>query len=281
MIDKEKVLEGYEGLTPVEAGAESGLLGDEDGLMRFGIVKLTNLPVDAYNQAAFDWKEQLREKLGRDVAQNLLINTGHECGYNTLSAIYLSDPFQNAIDPMLDSDHDLLQALTLAPRAFGMGRYRLVEGSDEEEIVLRSYGCPEANYYLENNEGHAENPVCHMQTGILAALANVVYRGDADNERDKVYQTEPDVFHPEAYYGKEVKCRAAGDPYCEFVVRKEFNSNNSEVIKMERDGKEILSDLVDSYKAATGAVAPRMIADNISESDREGLDLPESLEENL
>jgi predicted hydrocarbon binding protein len=227
MIDKEKVLEGYEGLTPVEAGADSHLLGDEEGLMKFGIVKLTNLPVDAYNQAAFDWKTALREKLGRDVASNLLINTGHECGYNTLSAIYLSDPFQEAIDPMCDDKEDLAHALALAPRAFGMGRYRLVDVS-EEELKLRSYGCPEANYYLENNDSHAENPVCHMQTGILTAIANVVYRGDARDHREKVYENEPDVFHPDAYYGKETKCRAAGDPYCEFVVRKEFNSNNDE-----------------------------------------------------
>lgn len=227
MIDKEKVLEGYEGLTPVEAGTESNLLGDEDGLMRFGIVKLTNLPVDAYNQAAFNWKEQLREQLGRAVAQNLLINTGHECGYNTLSAIYLSDPFQNAIEPMCDTDEDLVEALALAPRAFGMGRYRVVNKS-EEEIKLRSYGCPEANYHIENNEETAEEPVCHMQTGILAAIANVVYRGDAKNERETVYENEPDVFNPDAYYGKETKCRAAGDAYCEFVVRTEFNSNNDE-----------------------------------------------------
>lgn len=232
MIDKEKVLEGYEGLTPVEAGADSDLLGDEEGLMRFGIVKLTNLPVDAYNQAAFNWKEQLREKLGRDVASNLLINTGHECGYNTLSAIYLSEPFQNAIEPMCDDDHDLLQALALAPRAFGMGRYRLVEGS-EEEVKLRSYGTPEANYYLEHNDEPADSPTCHMQTGILAALPNVVYRGDADNHREKVYENEPDVFNPDAYYGKEVKCRAAGDPYCEFVIRKEFNSNNDKDVPEE------------------------------------------------
>lgn len=56
---------------------------------------------------------------------------------------------------------------------------------------------------------------------------------------------------------------------------------DGEVVKIEGDGKEALGELVESYKAATGAVAPRMIADNIGEDDREGLELPDSLEDKL
>lgn len=54
---------------------------------------------------------------------------------------------------------------------------------------------------------------------------------------------------------------------------------DGEVLKLDRDGKEILKELVESYKAATGAVAPRMIADKIDEEAREGMDLPQSLED--
>lgn len=54
-----------------------------------------------------------------------------------------------------------------------------------------------------------------------------------------------------------------------------------EVIRIDGDGKEILEKLVESYKAATGAVAPRMIADNLSEEDIKGVDLPESLKDKI
>lgn len=58
-------------------------------------------------------------------------------------------------------------------------------------------------------------------------------------------------------------------------------TEDGEVIKVEGDGKEILAKLVDSYKAATGAVAPRMIADNLDESDIEDIELPDSLKDKI
>lgn len=54
---------------------------------------------------------------------------------------------------------------------------------------------------------------------------------------------------------------------------------DDEVIRVDGDGKEILEQLVDSYKAATGQVAPRMISDSIEDESDEDLELPESLEE--
>lgn len=225
MMDDEAILEGYWGLTPLEMGSESPMAGDEDGRVRFGNVRLTNLPINIYNKAAFNFREQLREELGVDVAGNLLKNAGHECGYNTLTAVYLSDPFQDAIAPMCEDKHSEAWALTLGMRAFGMIRARLLR-ADEEEYRARSYSCPEATYYLDTHDEHSEKPVCDMQVGIMTGLQNLVYRGDSVNDRDKVYQDEPDVLHPDAYFGREVKCRAKGDPYCEFVIRKEFNLNN-------------------------------------------------------
>lgn len=56
---------------------------------------------------------------------------------------------------------------------------------------------------------------------------------------------------------------------------------DGEVVKIERDGKEILAELVDSYKAATGPVAPRMIADNIEDRVDDDVELPDSLKEQM
>lgn len=225
MIDEEKVLEMYKGLMPLKKGSESPLIGDDEGLIKFGLVNLTNLPVDHYSQAALEWRDEVREELGKGVAKNPLISAGHECGYNTLSAIYLSDAFQENIAPVCDDKDDLVRALALAPRAFGMARFRVVKAS-EEEVIFRSYSSPDADYFMEHHDEESEDNLCDRHTGVFTAIPNLVFRGDAKNDRDQVYEEEPDVFHPEAYYGKEVKCRAAGDDYCEIVVRKEFNNNN-------------------------------------------------------
>lgn len=56
---------------------------------------------------------------------------------------------------------------------------------------------------------------------------------------------------------------------------------DGEVIRIDGDAKEILAELVKNYKAATGAVAPRMIADNLIEDDMEGVELPESLKDEI
>jgi predicted transcriptional regulator len=52
---------------------------------------------------------------------------------------------------------------------------------------------------------------------------------------------------------------------------------DGEVIKIDGDGKEVLDELVGKYKAATGKVAPRMIADEIAEQTDGEEELPSSL----
>ena len=222
MKNKEEILERYLNLTPIKSGQQALMTGGEEGEIEFGEVDITNLPVDAYNQAAFNFKTQMEQELGTDAANKLLINAGHECGYHTLNSIHNSDLYQDKIKPLTEGVEEEAKSLTLAMRAFGMGRYRVVKAS-EEEAVIRSYGCPEADYYLENND-EADQPQCHMQAGILAAVNNVIFR----DGHDQVYEEEPDVFHEDAYFAKETKCRAQGDDYCEWVIRTEFNFNNDQ-----------------------------------------------------
>lgn len=56
---------------------------------------------------------------------------------------------------------------------------------------------------------------------------------------------------------------------------------DGEVVKLDREGKEILAELVDSYKAATGPVAPRMIADNLEGREEGDVELPDSIKEQM
>lgn len=222
MIDKEEIKETYLELTPIKAGEESPLVGDENGIVEFGEVKLTNLPIDIYSKASLEYRDSMEPTLGTEVVQQLLKNTGHECGFHTFRSIKDSEFFQERIAHRFDNDEDKLRALAVAMGAFGMGETRIVR-ADEEEVVVRSYKSPEAVYYLEHRDEESDSAVCSMQAGIIGSLPNVVFR-----EGKEVYEEEPSKFHPESYMAKETKCKAKGDPYCEFVVRKEFNFDNDQ-----------------------------------------------------
>ena len=73
----------------------------------------------------------------------------------------------------------------------GFGKVELVESSSEK-FVVRMYDSATS---VHAQKGKA---VCHLERGMLAGIAEEIMG--------------------KHYIAKEVKCRAKGDPYCEFII---------------------------------------------------------------
>ena len=58
-------------------------------------------------------------------------------------------------------------------------------------------------------------------------------------------------------------------------------NNSGEVKRMDRDGKEIIDDLVGKYEDRTGTVALSIIARTLSDMSGDQLDLPKRLENRM
>jgi len=212
MVDEQKALEIFWSF-PIE--------GSEDGEIDVFGTKVADAPLDFQAEASVEFKNKLNDQLDieTDAAKTLLKNAGHTCGFFTIGGIYDSGFWDDNFAPLSEGLVDDAEILHQSPRAIGFGNYDIVR-LDKEEYRVRSYDSYESVKFLENNE-EADAPRCHVMAGVMASIMNIVFV-------DQVYEDVPDVFSEDAYWCEEVKCRSCGDPYCEFVVRKELNHNNDQ-----------------------------------------------------
>ncbi|MBI2530137.1 MAG: hypothetical protein HYW05_03260 [Candidatus Diapherotrites archaeon] len=99
----------------------------------------------------------------------------------------------------------------------GYGEFKVYkENKDRTEWIWRIYNSQIAEAYLKKY-GKAKWPVCHRVRGYFAGAASFVARVDLD--------------------AVEVKCKAKGDSYCEFVIKKnkKFNIATTLVKKQLKD----------------------------------------------
>ncbi len=81
---------------------------------------------------------------------------------------------------------------------FGWGTGEVVERGENDGVYrIIVYDSFESESFL-SREGKSESHVCHFMRGVLTGIVEGV--------------------EGKEYHGKEVKCKATGDEYCEFVI---------------------------------------------------------------
>lgn len=202
-------------------GALSGMeiAGNDDGLIPAFGVYLTRMYADYYNKISFQFERELSAVPGGiGLANSLLIEAGHICGFNTMGGIMKSDEWKGLVLPMIKTKEDWMHGIVACINAIGWGIWRIEELIPEEKLVMRIYEGYESIGHLKWF-GRAGHPIDYLATGVSAALMNLLYHGDITKypvlDRDYYFR----LFKEDrCFKGKQVKCLATGDNYSEVVV---------------------------------------------------------------
>jgi len=226
------------------------LYGDAHGLIPAFGVYLTRHYADYYNLVSFRFEEALAQALathkylgemlwfeypslffykekfghlqGAALAQTLLIEAGHICGFHTMGGIMRSDPWYQLIVPQLHHKEDWLAGIVACINALGWGIWRIAEVIPNERLVLRAWYPYESLGYLRIYGGkQADHPIDYLMTGIGASLMNLLYTADITTKPDLTLEFYYQVNRSKGgFWGRQTRCVAQGDPYSEVVVER-------------------------------------------------------------
>lgn len=189
----------------IQAVMEGSHIRDAKGIIPVFGVYLSLFAVPYYNRLSFDFEREMADRNLPD-AENLLVAAAQECGYTTFHGIRNSWEWEQIVNPMIESKEDQIEGFCAVAMGFGWGDLEIVDLSPEEQLVLRASDSYEATGFIREY-GAARTGKCHMLRGVTAAFMDLLY-GEG---------------YPHGCYtfsAVEEKCRAKGDPYCEFTARR-------------------------------------------------------------
>ena len=189
----------------VKALLEMPIVGNEDGLIPAFNVYLSSMPADFYNLLSIRFLEAMEKQQLGDVARIQLIHAGETCSLNTFRGIRESSEWDALIAPMVCSKEDELFGLVAVMNGLGWGNWHVTELQPAKCLAVRTCNGYEATGYRELR-GQSSGPQCHMLTGVIAGVFELVYGEGSIEER--FGQCEP----------CELRCRCQGNEICEFEV---------------------------------------------------------------
>jgi predicted hydrocarbon binding protein len=195
-----------DGTKIIHAVMEGSQIRESKGIIPLFGVYLSLFSVQYYNTLSFDFEQKLGDS---HQAATLLIAAAQECGYATFQGIRNSWEWEEIVAPMIEKKEDQISGFAAVAVAFGWGDLEVKEIVPEKKLRIRVSDSYEATGYLERYGG-ARTGKCHMLRGVAAAFMDLIYGSDY-----------PDGCFD--FTAEEPRCRAKGDPYCEFVARKSFN----------------------------------------------------------
>ena len=199
-----------DGTKIIHAVMEGSQIRESKGIIPLFGVYLSFFSVQYYNTLSFDFEQKLGQD---DRAKTLLIEAAQECGYATFQGIRNSWEWEEIVAPMIEKKEDQISGFAAVAVAFGWGDLEVKEILPEKKLRIRVSDSYEASGYLERY-GAATSGKCYMLRGVAAAFMDLIYGGEY-----------PDGCFD--FTAEEPLCRAKGDPYCEFVVRKSHNQNHA------------------------------------------------------
>jgi predicted hydrocarbon binding protein len=189
----------------IHAVMEGSKIRESKGIIPLFGVYLSLFSVYYYNRLSVGFEIKMGKRREAE-ARSLLIEAAQECGYATFQGIRESWEWEQVVAPMVENKEDHIIGFAAVAVAFGWGDLAVEEFDPEEKLVVRASDSYEARGYLEQY-GLATSEKCYMLRGVTAAFMDLVYGGDY-----------PDGCF--TFSAQEPRCRAKGDPYCEFVARR-------------------------------------------------------------
>ena len=185
---------------------EGSHIRESKGIIPLFGVYLSIFSTDYYNRLSFEFEKKMSLLNRKDKSQALLIAAAQECGYATFQGIRNSWEWDEIVLPMIATPEDQIQGFTAVAVAFGWGDLEVRQLIPKEKLVIRVTDSYEAGGYLDKY-GNANAGKCYMLRGVAGAFMDLLY-GDA----------YPDGCF--TFTADERSCRAKGNSYCEFIVRR-------------------------------------------------------------
>jgi hypothetical protein len=189
----------------VHAIMEGSKIRESKGIIPLFGVYLSLFSVEYYNTLCFGFEQQLGEHRNKE-AVSLLIAAAQECGYATFQGVRSSYEWEKVVSPMIETKEDQIHGFTAVAVAFGWGDLKVQKIVPDQTLCIRVTDSYEATGYLKMS-GKSSTGKCYMLRGVTGAYMDLLYGKD----------------YPEGCFtfsAAEPKCRAKGDPYCEFVAEK-------------------------------------------------------------
>ena len=209
----------YLGIREALTGME--ICGNEDGaLSAFGVL-LTRMFANYYALISYRYlKEMTKEigEMGTEIAEELLIEAGHVCAFNTFGGIMESNEWNGLIKPMLRDRDDWVHGIVACLNSLGWGKLEIAELVPGEKLVLRVHSGYENNNH-QAKYGEADRPKALFKTGATAGIMNLIYHGDITTNPELTEEYYNKVFKTEGrFIAKQTACRSNGAEYDEFVA---------------------------------------------------------------
>ncbi|MDK9700432.1 MAG: hypothetical protein OEM52_09840 [bacterium] len=196
-IDRKKVIDLLSKIEPMPNA--------EGMIPAFGVL-INQLPGSFWTGFSERLTRQVSEEF-KPVAEFLLINAAHECGYHTGYGIITSEEWRAAVEPMIENiPEDVLHGAFAVLSALGWANSEIVDLKPNEYLMVRAYNYYEADIVTY---GRTSKPSAYMLRGICAAFMDLAYGGSYDVTGKTGLRTFTCV------QTKGIEC---GDDYGEFVV---------------------------------------------------------------
>jgi len=193
--------------------------GNEEGFVpRFGVM-LSFHYANYYNRISFEMLRRMADSGLGAYAQELLVEAGHICAFNTFGGIMSSAEWDAVIKPQCVSKSDWVHGMTAVVNSLGWGLWRVHELS-EERLVMRIYDDYESCGYRAMY-GLSKSPVSYLAVGGVAGLMNLVFTGDIAS-RPRLDQSFYETVYnsPTSFKAHSSKSFALGDDYTEIVAER-------------------------------------------------------------
>lgn len=205
----------------IKAVSGLSIVGNEEGLIpAFGLY-LTRHYAAYYNRISFAYLHRA-ERAGAeaiDKARSSLVRAGEVCAFNTFGGIMISQEWEAVVAPMIERREDWAHGIVAVINALGWGRWCIEHLQPGEELRVSIANSYESTGYLADYEPRSSGGVCYLATGGASGIMNLLYNGDITSRPALTPEYFESVFNNERrFVAREVACRAAGAPRCEFVA---------------------------------------------------------------
>lgn len=219
---------GFVWPTPGSASAEDpsldvgellkGLLGAAAGVPGATYGRLW---ADLYTQASHDFEEAVPRTMGSkfsNLPSVVLSEAAHLGTFYSIGGLLRSVQWQESVATRVPARTDWVHVIVALINSFGWGDWRVCLLAPEQRFTVHVHDGYEALSSVAL-AGLSTQPRCYFARGVVAALMNVLYGGDAISAPALNQSVYNGLFRsPLSFRAIETRCQAMGDPYCEFVA---------------------------------------------------------------
>ena len=207
------------------------LYGKEDsGLIEAFTAVLTNQFADYYNRISYESYFALREMgIPDEDSQDMFIQAGHVCAFNTFGRIMTSAEWYELVVPMCDTKEDWFHGMIAVINTLGWGVYRVEKLDPEHETIIRVYNSYEGVGFrrMYPKMDADDKNISFLAMGALQGLLHLLWKIDIRNKPALTQEFYVEQYNSSnnSYFVKQTDAIAAGDQYDRFLVSKEVGKN--------------------------------------------------------